>query len=461
MSEPAIAVEGLDHAFGEGALRRQVLFDVQAEIQPGEVLLLTGPSGSGKTTLLTLIGALRSAQSGSLRVLGRELRGASEDSLVEVRRRIGYIFQAHNLLDALTAHQNVRLSTELHDEMAAEERDERAAAALDRVGLGDRAHHHPSELSGGERQRVAIARALVGDPQILLADEPTASLDKETGRGVVDLIRHLAKERGVTVVLVTHDNRILDVADRILALEDGRISSLMRAVTSDTERMLDTLTRDIRKGGLIRRVEQMDERGFAAYLDEVTAETRRLLDVVELTQGTAFESMLEQVLGAFSAKTREILGAERAALYLLDEERDEVWSFVTCEHGEPLEVRLPRRAGAVGQVIETGQGVIVADVRSNPALDRGRGTETRSVLAVPLADSHGEVFAVAEVANKSAGLPPFDEVDRDRLTAMTASIGVLLETWWRMSCQCRSHGVGRGSSCCGSPWRHSSGHTDE
>ena len=202
-------------------------------------------------------------------------------------------------------------------------------------------------------------------------------------------------------------------------------------------------------------------RGFAEYLDEVTAETRRLLDVVELTQGTAFESMLEQVLGAFSAKTREILGAERAALYLLDEERDEVWSFVTCEHGEPLEVRLPRRAGAVGQVIETGQGVIVADVRSNPALDRGLGTETRSVLAVPLADSHGEVFAVAEVANKSAGLPPFDEVDRDRLTAMTASIGVLLETWWRMSCQCRSHGVGRGSSCCGSPWRHSSGHTDE
>lgn len=461
MTEPAIAIEGVDHAFGEGPLRRQVLFDVRAEIRQGEILLLTGPSGSGKTTLLTLIGALRSAQSGSLRVLGHELRGASEESLVEVRRSIGYVFQAHNLLDALTAVQNVQLSLELHGDIPDDVREERSLAALERVGLADRAQQHPSQLSGGERQRVAIARALVGSPQILLADEPTASLDKQTGRSVVELIRHLAKERGVTVVLVTHDNRILDVADRILALEDGRISSLMKAVASDTERMLDTLTRDIRKGELIRRVEQMDERGFGQYLEEVTAETRRLLDIVELTQETAFESMLEQVLGAFSSKAREILQAERAALYLLDEERAEVWSFVTCEHGRPLEVRLPRQAGLVGQVADTGKGIVVAEVRSDPAfdaeLDRRLGTETRNVLAVPIAGSEGEVFAVAEVANKRTGLAPFDERDRDRLTAMTDSMGLLLEAWWRMSCQCRSHGVGRGSSCCGSPWRHPSG----
>lgn len=233
MSEGPIVVDHLDHFYGEAELRRQVLFDVTAQIRAGEIVILTGPSGSGKTTLLTLIGALRSAQSGSLRVLGQELRDAAEPRLAEVRRRIGYVFQAHNLLEALTARQNVRMSLELEAERDDAELDRRVQDALEAVGLGDRGDEHPGRLSGGQRQRVAIARALARRPEIILADEPTASLDRETGRGVVEILQRLARQEGATVVLVTHDSRILDVADRILTLEDGRLRSLMGSVAGE------------------------------------------------------------------------------------------------------------------------------------------------------------------------------------------------------------------------------------
>jgi len=222
-SDPVIVVHSLDHYFGNNQLRKQVLFDINLEINTGEIVIMTGPSGSGKTTLLTLIGGLRSAQSGSLKVLGKELCGASSHTLTQARRHHGYIFQAHNLHNSLSALQNVKMGLEVHEDLSLKEMVTRSTEMLELVGLGDRLHYYPDDLSGGQKQRVAIARALVSYPKIVLADEPTAALDSKSGRDVVDLMQKLAKEQGCTILLVTHDNRILDIADRTVYMEDGKL----------------------------------------------------------------------------------------------------------------------------------------------------------------------------------------------------------------------------------------------
>lgn len=222
LSEP-IVVKGLNHWFGAGEARIQALFDINLKIQPGKLTILMGPSGSGKTTLLTLIGCLRNVQGGSVRLLGHELRDAAESDLNGLRRRLGFIFQAHNLHESLTALQNVRMGLEVHGSKEQAEYDRAAAHILTQLGLGDRIGYMPSKLSGGQKQRVAVARALVGNPSIIFADEPTAALDKESGMKTVQLLKRLGEIRGTTTVMVTHDNRILDLADRILRLEDGRI----------------------------------------------------------------------------------------------------------------------------------------------------------------------------------------------------------------------------------------------
>jgi putative ABC transport system ATP-binding protein len=220
---PTIQIQSLHHSFGQGNLKIPVLNDLNLAINQGEITILTGPSGSGKTTLLTLIGALRSMQTGSLKVLGRELLGASQTQLVTTRSQIGYIFQANNLLKSLTAWENVCMPLKLHPEI--KNRRARAIEILSAVGLADRTHYYPDLLSGGQKQRVAIARALVSQPKLILADEPTAALDGKSGREVVNLMQQLAQEQGCTILMVTHDNRILDVADRIIHMEDGCLIS--------------------------------------------------------------------------------------------------------------------------------------------------------------------------------------------------------------------------------------------
>ncbi|GAB4134259.1 MAG: DevA family ABC transporter ATP-binding protein [Cyanobacteria bacterium J069] len=236
----AVQIRNLNYFFGQGDLRKQVLYDINLDLSPGQIVIMTGPSGSGKTTLLTLIGALRTVQDGSLKVLGRELVGMGRGQLVEVRRNIGFIFQAHNLFDSLTASQNVEMAVELMPDWRSKR--EQAVAMLTQLGLAERVDYKPRALSGGQKQRVAIARALVNQPTLILADEPTAALDKKSGREVVTLMQQLAKAQNCTILMVTHDNRILDIADRIISLVDGRLESdedLTQFMESHDPRMLD------------------------------------------------------------------------------------------------------------------------------------------------------------------------------------------------------------------------------
>ena len=219
-----VVAEQVSHFFGSGDTRTQILTNISIEIPRGQLVIMTGPSGSGKTTLLTLLGALRSGQAGVLRVLDHDMIGLDDVGLTELRRNVGFIFQLHNLIDSLTAIDNVMMSTHLHHVTSAEAR-QTGIALLERLGLGHRLHHRPSALSGGQRQRVAVARALVSSPRLILADEPTAALDGASSLEVVTLLLENVKNNGSSCLMVTHDNRILDKADRIVTLVDGRIVS--------------------------------------------------------------------------------------------------------------------------------------------------------------------------------------------------------------------------------------------
>ncbi len=223
--ELPIVVRDLNHWFGSGDARKQAVFDVSLSVKRGSLTILMGPSGSGKTTVLTLMGCLRDVQEGSVTLLGEELNGANEQRQVMLRRKLGFIFQAHNLHDSLTAQQNVLMGLQVHGKGDDEVQRRAADHMLDLVGLADRRTYLPGNLSGGQKQRVAIARALVSNPQIVFADEPTAALDKQSGQTVVEMLQALGQQRGTTTLMVTHDNRILDLADRIVTLEDGRIIS--------------------------------------------------------------------------------------------------------------------------------------------------------------------------------------------------------------------------------------------
>lgn len=219
-----VVVRGVNHWFGEGESCNQVLFDNTVEVEAGQLVIMTGPSGSGKTTLLTLIGALRSVMDGSVQLLGWELKGLDEQARTEVRRNIGFIFQLHNLFDSLTAFENLKMAMQLSS-LSSREMHQRGTSMLERLGLGARVDYKPKALSGGQRQRVAIGRALVNRPRVVLADEPTAALDKDASRDVVDLLKEMAEQEGSTILMVTHDNRIIDAASQIVSMVDGSIVS--------------------------------------------------------------------------------------------------------------------------------------------------------------------------------------------------------------------------------------------
>jgi putative ABC transport system ATP-binding protein len=217
----ALAVNNASVSYGTGGACALALDQASGCFQPGEVTLVMGASGSGKTTLLSVLGCLRKPDRGTVTLLGRELGNLREPELVAVRRRhIGFVFQFFRLFDSLSAWENVNLGLELsgaHKSASASE------DVLDAVGLRGKLHLLPHEMSGGERQRVAIARALVKGPQILLADEPTASLDSRCGTQVGDLIRSMVKTLGITAVIATHDARLQPIADRVMEIRDGRL----------------------------------------------------------------------------------------------------------------------------------------------------------------------------------------------------------------------------------------------
>jgi putative ABC transport system ATP-binding protein len=262
----AVSVEGLDHYYGEGLARNQVLFDNQIVIPPGQLVVMTGPSGAGKTTLLTLIGALRSVQEGRIAVLGRDLSHLAARDLVAVRREIGFIFQMHNLFDALTAFENVKMAMQLgHD--PPEVGRGHCIALLEQLGLGRRIDYKPRLLSVGERQRVAIARALVNRPRLVLADEPTAALDKDATRIVINLLKQTTVECDAAVIMVTHDFRVIECADRLVHMVDGRIVS--DVVLHDALRICEFLRavdlfRALTPTQLTDVAEKMTKRHFAA-----------------------------------------------------------------------------------------------------------------------------------------------------------------------------------------------------
>jgi putative ABC transport system ATP-binding protein len=224
-----VAVRHVSKTYGEGATAHRALDDVSLDVSRGEVLLMMGPSGSGKTTLLSIMGAILGASSGSVRLNGEEVVGRPESELPRIRlAHVGFVFQSFNLFPALTALENVELALDVRG-VAAPEARRRAMTALESVGMGHKAASYPADLSGGQKQRVAIARALVGEPSIVLADEPTAALDSHSGGTVLELLRHLAHARDRAVVMVTHDHRATSYADRLVHIADGHLREEARS----------------------------------------------------------------------------------------------------------------------------------------------------------------------------------------------------------------------------------------
>jgi putative ABC transport system ATP-binding protein len=231
MSTVTLAVRNASKQFGDGDTAVTAVQAVSLEVAPGEVVLIMGPSGSGKTTLLSMMGALLKPTHGSIHLDGTEISALSEGRLPDIRlRQFGFVFQDFNLLSALTVLENVALVAELAGATRRRAR-EKATASLAALGLGERLRFLPEQLSGGEKQRVALARALINDPTVILADEPTANLDSKIGHEITRLLRRIAKDEGRSVVIVSHDERIRDIADRVLWLEDGSFKDMVTMAT--------------------------------------------------------------------------------------------------------------------------------------------------------------------------------------------------------------------------------------
>jgi putative ABC transport system ATP-binding protein len=408
---PVISMRNVSHFFGSGALRKQILFEITCEILPGEIVIMTGPSGSGKTTILTLVGALRSVEHGSLRVLGEELNGASHDTQMRVRQRIGFIFQAHNLLDALTAAQNVEVALGVDPPPAREAR-ARSAAVLQAVGLSERVHYHPPQLSGGERQRVAIARALVRHPQIILADEPTASLDKHSGREVVELLRQLARREGCAVLLVTHDNRILDIADRIMTLEDGRMGAFGSVTSPYAGHLLTALSHLPEKDHVRFLLKDVQEGDFVDLLKTLGGEVEQFLNILNLGNHESVCELFGTLLDGLLSKIAELLDASGAGLVGRD-----------GEHLRPTDPQARPDPAVTARVVATGRTLNASGTDLGPGI--------HSALCVPLRDRMEEICVVAQLVNKKTG-GRFTDADERAFRDFAVPLGVLVEAWQRL-----------------------------
>lgn len=428
--KPAITVIKVNHYYGKGQLRKQILFEISTDIQPGEIVIMTGPSGSGKTTLLSLIGGLRSVQEGSLQVLGQELNGASNALLEQVRKQIGFIFQAHNLLSSLTTSQNVQMSLVLHNPTSMQEAQRKAEEILEAVGLNSQVNYYPHQLSGGQKQRVAIARALVNKPQIILADEPTAALDKTSGRNVVELMQQLAKKQGCTILLVTHDNRILDIADRIISLEDGcLVSSTEKFFSNFSYTMTNLLQAD--KGELKHRVRELSIQQFSYCLEQLAGEFKQFLQLIELFNNEALESTLEEVFEAVALKIGQILQADQVTIFFIDEGKGQLMSKITHSNSIKLhESSISIETGIPSYVATTGKSVNISDASSDPRfnqeIDKKTGYYIRNILCLPIFSLKNRVIAVVQLLNK-AGEMPFDARDEQQFSELASALSVILE----------------------------------
>lgn len=430
-SHSIIEIQNLNHYYGRRSLRKQVLFDINLTVESGEIVILTGPSGSGKTTLLTLMGGLLSVQQGSLQILGQELYQAGSQQMLRLRHQLGYIFQHHNLVPFFTAAQNVQMSLKANRNPPRKVLQGKTANILGAVGLGDYLNQYPHQLSGGQKQRVAIARALVAHPPIVLADEPTASLDKASGRDVVEIMKRLTKQQGCTIVLVTHDNRILDVADRIISLEDGHLSKSKGELLLNISNLMSSIL-DMNVGEISETVQPLSTEQFSGFLEKLNGEFRQLLDTMNVLGNQSLGSKLDLILQTFSVKIAQILQAEQVTFFVVDREKQTLWSKnARGKGGELISIEIPLNAGIAGTVATTGKSINIADPYNDPRfnrqIDRDTGFRTRNLLCLPMLDSQNAVFSVVQALNKQGELP-FDLEDEERFFTLVQSLGFTLQS---------------------------------
>jgi len=428
-ADAVISMRDISHFYGAGVLRRQVLFDISCDIWPGEIVIITGPSGSGKTTVLTLAGALRSLELGSMRVLNQELKGAGYETLVHVRKNIGFIFQEHNLLNSLTARQNVQMSLGLYPISAREART-RSTAMLDAVGLHEQIDYLPAQLSGGQRQRVAVARALVREPKIILADEPTAALDRQAGRGVVELLRQLARRQGCAILLVTHDHRILDIADRVMLLEDGRLSSFGTVTSPHSGHLLTALARMPAKEHLGLLMGKLGEGEFIELLHTIGSESEQFLNILDLGEQASVKTLFENLLETILSKIADLLEAESALIFLVEESHGRLRPRVAVGRVNTTDAAAPVDSSIVGRVARTGQILNVSQTAASPS-------NSDSVLSVPIHNRHEQIFAVAQLVNKRTK-GSFTGSDERAFRDLAQPLGLILEACERLARDHRS-----------------------
>jgi putative ABC transport system ATP-binding protein len=295
--------------------------------------------------------------------------------------------------------------------------------------------YYAGQLSGGQKQRVAIARALVRNPKIVLADEPTAALDKTSGREVVEILQRLAREQGCAILLVTHDNRILDVANRILTLEDGRIVSFASGLAANAGYLLGAFSQLHRKGELLRYVKDLSDRQFVEIAERVTNEFEQLLNTIELGNTEAVGALLDELLDGFAYRMKKRLDADRVTIYVVNFEEGILRSKVAREYGGSVDIQIPITAGIAGHVARTGETLNIPDAYEVPYFDRQidqrTGYRTRSVLCMPIKDSGDRVFAVAQLLNKQGG-GPFSGEDEKTFTEFANTLSLLVESWTRL-----------------------------